>query len=168
MESTSYVLSFRMVFSYLVTTGRIFYISLYENSINQSINTCSCSCCSCSSHSSVLVANPKNTLYGGQSRPSWSAEQGNYPERKNVPWYDLFFTHKDETTRYKESHRFSVCGLNLWIRVNAREVVASFARRHLYALFGLRSVLGHSAWLLASLVGTYGVFVPRSVLGHSA
>ena len=38
MESTSYVLSFRMMFFYLVTTGWIFYISLYENSINQSIN----------------------------------------------------------------------------------------------------------------------------------
>ena len=36
MESTSYVLSFRMVFSYLVTTGWIFDISLCENSINQS------------------------------------------------------------------------------------------------------------------------------------
>ena len=34
MESTSYVLSFRMVFFYLVTTGWIFYISLCENSIN--------------------------------------------------------------------------------------------------------------------------------------
>ena len=31
---TSYVLSFRMVFFYLVTTGWIFYIRLYENSIN--------------------------------------------------------------------------------------------------------------------------------------
>ena len=37
MESTSYVLSFQMVFFYLVTTGWIFYISLCENSINQSI-----------------------------------------------------------------------------------------------------------------------------------
>ena len=38
MESTSYVLSFRMVFIfYLVTTGWIFDISLCENSINQSI-----------------------------------------------------------------------------------------------------------------------------------
>ena len=37
-ESTSYVLSFRMVFFYLVTTGRIFNISLCENSTNQSIN----------------------------------------------------------------------------------------------------------------------------------
>ena len=36
MESTSYVLSFRTVFFYLVTTGWIFYISLCENSINQS------------------------------------------------------------------------------------------------------------------------------------
>ena len=38
MESTSYVLSFRMVFFYLVTTGWIFDISLCENSINKSIN----------------------------------------------------------------------------------------------------------------------------------
>ena len=38
MESTSYVLSFRMVLSYLVTTGWIFDISLCENSSNQSIN----------------------------------------------------------------------------------------------------------------------------------
>ena len=38
MESTYYVLSFRMVFFYLVTTGWIFYISLCKNSINQSIN----------------------------------------------------------------------------------------------------------------------------------
>ena len=36
MESTSYVLSFRMVFFCLVTTGWIFDISLCENSINQS------------------------------------------------------------------------------------------------------------------------------------
>ena len=36
MESTSYVISFRVVFFYLVTTGWIFYINLYENSINQS------------------------------------------------------------------------------------------------------------------------------------
>ena len=35
METTSYVLSFRMVFFYLVTTGWIFYISLCENSINK-------------------------------------------------------------------------------------------------------------------------------------
>ena len=35
-ESTPYVISFRMVFSYLVTTGWIFYISLLcENSINK-------------------------------------------------------------------------------------------------------------------------------------
>ena len=37
-ESTSYVLSFRLVFFYLVTTGWIFYISSCENSINRSIN----------------------------------------------------------------------------------------------------------------------------------
>ena len=36
MEGTSYVFSFRMVFFYLVTTGWIFDISLYEKSINQS------------------------------------------------------------------------------------------------------------------------------------
>ena len=34
MESTSYVLSFRVVFFYLVTTGWIFEISLCENSIH--------------------------------------------------------------------------------------------------------------------------------------
>ena len=34
MESTSYVISFRMVFFYLVTTGWSFDISLRENSIN--------------------------------------------------------------------------------------------------------------------------------------
>ena len=34
MESTAYVLSFRMVFFYLVTTGWIFYTSLCVNSIN--------------------------------------------------------------------------------------------------------------------------------------
>ena len=39
MESTSYVLSFRMVFFYLVTTGSIFYISLCENSINETFFT---------------------------------------------------------------------------------------------------------------------------------
>ena len=39
MESTSYVFLFRVVFFYLVTTGLIFDISLYENSINSiSIN----------------------------------------------------------------------------------------------------------------------------------
>ena len=37
MESMSYVFFFRMVVFYLVTTGWTFYISLYENSINQSI-----------------------------------------------------------------------------------------------------------------------------------
>ena len=37
MKSTSYVISFRMVFFYFVTMGWIFYISLLcENSINQS------------------------------------------------------------------------------------------------------------------------------------
>ena len=36
IESTSYVLSFRMVFFYLMTTGWVFYISLCENLINQS------------------------------------------------------------------------------------------------------------------------------------
>ena len=35
MESTSYVLSFRTVLFFLVTTGWIFDISLYENSINK-------------------------------------------------------------------------------------------------------------------------------------
>ena len=35
LESTSYVLSFRIVFFYLVTTGCIFDISLCENPINQ-------------------------------------------------------------------------------------------------------------------------------------
>ena len=40
MESTWYVLSFRIVFFYLVATGWIFYIiSLCETSSNQSINT---------------------------------------------------------------------------------------------------------------------------------
>ena len=39
MESTSYVLSFRMVFFYYVTTGWIFDISLWENSINQSMSS---------------------------------------------------------------------------------------------------------------------------------
>ena len=38
MESTSYVLSFQMVFFYLVATGWIFGISLGESSIDQSIN----------------------------------------------------------------------------------------------------------------------------------
>ena len=37
MESMSYVLSFRMVLFYLVTTGWIFYIRLCENSTNQPI-----------------------------------------------------------------------------------------------------------------------------------
>ena len=37
MESTSYVLSFRIVYFYLVTTDWIFDISLCENSTNQSI-----------------------------------------------------------------------------------------------------------------------------------
>ena len=40
MESTSYVLSFGMVFFYQVTTGWIFDISLRDNSIkNQSIKS---------------------------------------------------------------------------------------------------------------------------------
>ena len=34
----------------------------------------------------------------------------------------------------KNNHRFSVCDLNVWIGVNAREVVARFARRHLWGL----------------------------------
>ena len=33
MESISYVFSFRVVFFFFVTTGRIFYISLCDNSI---------------------------------------------------------------------------------------------------------------------------------------
>ena len=45
MESTLYVLSFRMVVFYLATTGWIFYISLCENSTNQSINhNTNCGC----------------------------------------------------------------------------------------------------------------------------
>ena len=51
------------------------------------------------------------------------------------------------------------------VSVGSRCVVARFARRHLwgicaavtYGVFLRRLVLGHSAWLLASLVGTYGV-----------
>ena len=35
MESTSYVLSFRMMYFYLVTTGWMFFISLCENSIKE-------------------------------------------------------------------------------------------------------------------------------------
>ena len=35
IESMLYVFSFRMVLFYLVTTGRIFYISLCENTIDQ-------------------------------------------------------------------------------------------------------------------------------------
>ena len=38
MESTSYVLSFRMVFFYLVTTDWVFDISLCEKSINKNKN----------------------------------------------------------------------------------------------------------------------------------
>ena len=38
MDSSSYVLSFRMVFFYLVTTDWIFDISLCGNSISQSVN----------------------------------------------------------------------------------------------------------------------------------
>ena len=38
MESTSSVSRFRAMFSYLVTTGWIFDVSLCESSINQSIN----------------------------------------------------------------------------------------------------------------------------------
>ena len=45
MESISYVLSFRMVFFYLVTTSCIFDISLHENSINQ-IDGDQCKLCS--------------------------------------------------------------------------------------------------------------------------
>ena len=40
MESTSYVLSFRMVFFYLVTSGWIFDISLCKNLIRKSIMMC--------------------------------------------------------------------------------------------------------------------------------
>ena len=35
---------------------------------------------------------------------------------------------------------FSVCDLNLWIRVNARVVVAPFARRHLWDICAAASV----------------------------
>ena len=38
MKSTSYAISFRIVYFYLVTTSWVFDISLCENSINQSIN----------------------------------------------------------------------------------------------------------------------------------
>ena len=53
------------------------------------------------------------------------------------------------------------------VSVGSQCVVARFARRHLWGICA-GSVLGHSAWLLASLVGTYGVFMPRSVLGYNA
>ena len=36
--------------------------------------------------------------------------------------------------RIKKNHRFSMCGLNFWIGVNARVVVALFARRHLWGI----------------------------------
>ena len=90
----------------------------------------------------------------------------------------------------RKNHRFSVCDSNIWIGVNPKVVVTPFARRHLWCICAAISVgspcvvarfarrylwgicgavsVGHSAWWLASLVGTYGVFVPRSVLGHSA
>ena len=63
-------------------------------------------------------------------------------------------------------------GISAAVSVGSRCVVARFARRHLwgicaavtYGVFLRRLVLGHSAWLLASLVGTYGVFVPRSLM----
>ena len=35
VESTSYVFSFRMAFFYLVTTGWLFYISLFRREFNQ-------------------------------------------------------------------------------------------------------------------------------------
>ena len=95
IESTSYVLSFRMVFFYLVTTALIVGISLLcENSTNQSINL---SCVLFLFLSSILLLKDsrqlllfvgcflhsvyywlptrKTNLHGGQSR-SWSAEQG--------------------------------------------------------------------------------------------
>ena len=87
--------------------------------------------------------------------------------------------------------RFSVSDLNRWIGVNARVVVAPFARSHLWCIcaavsvgsqcvvtrFARRHLWGICAAVsveskcvvrLASLVGTYRVFVPRSVLEHSA
>ena len=57
MKGTSYVLSFRMVFFYLVTTGWIFDISLCEDSINQS-----CTPASVEDVSSILV---KQEFYSG-------------------------------------------------------------------------------------------------------
>ena len=83
-----------------------------------------------------------------------------------------------------------MCDLNLWIGVNARVIVAPFARRHLWCIcaavsVGSQCVVTHFArrhlWsicaavsvgsqcvVLLALVGTYGVFVPQSVLDHSA
>ena len=57
-----------------------------------------------------------------------------------------------------------LCRGHLWcicaaVSVESQYVLARFARRHLWGIW--RSVLGHVAWLLASLVDTYGVFVPR-------
>ena len=67
-----------------------------------------------------------------------------------------------------------LCRGDLWcisaaVSVGSQCVVARFTRRHLWGIcaavtYGVclrRSVLGHVAWLLASLVDTYGVFVPR-------
>ena len=80
-------------------------------------------------------------------------------------------------TRSARRHLWGMCRGHLWcisaaVSVGSRCVVARFARRHLwgicaavtYGVFLRRLVLGHSAWLLASLVGTYGVFVPRSLM----
>ena len=53
MESTSYVFSFRMVFSYLTTTGWVFYRSYYGRI--QSINITEVSFCSAWIFASVLV-----------------------------------------------------------------------------------------------------------------
>ena len=45
MESTSHVFHFRMVFFYLVTTGWMIDIRLFEISINRSIKSCLCPLC---------------------------------------------------------------------------------------------------------------------------
>ena len=62
-------------------------------------------------------------------------------------------------------HRFSVCDLNLWIGVNARVVVAPFARRHLWCICAAASV--GSQCVVTRFARRHGVYVPRSVLGHS-
>ena len=55
-------------------------------------------------------------------------------------WYVHKTDVQNKSDYNAKTHRFSVCDLNFWIGVNARVVVAPFARSHLWCICAAVSV----------------------------